>query len=463
LGKAPRYSCLQNRGFHSLCRNKNVTLPRSHWIQKRWHPVVSFNLADIGEGISQVDILAWSVKVGDTVEQFTPLCEVQSDKATVPITSRYAGKIVKIHTKEGEIALVGNALCDIDVPDESFTAQNDSHAPTATKAPEPVPPTKTVAHEDHSPVVNTITTSTGNHRVLATPAVRFHAKKNNIQISNVAGTGKDGRVTKADLLQYQQGGQKPQVTAATQSHQPVTPAKNKSSADQVITLRGVPRVMAQTMNESLTIPHLGLSDEIDMTNLFNLREQIKKPIQAKGVSLSFLPFIIKASSMAIEQYPLINSKINKQLTEVTLIGSHNIGVAVATPSGLIVPNIKNVQNLTVIQIAKELKRLIDLAQANKLPASDLADTTFSLSNIGAFGGTYAHPVLVAPQVVIGAIGKIQKLPRFDNNNQVVAQHIMNVSWSADHRVIDGATIAKFSLLWKDYLENPGTILLEDLM
>eukprot|EP01126_Amoeba_proteus_P054934 TRINITY_DN6782_c0_g2_i4.p1 TRINITY_DN6782_c0_g2~~TRINITY_DN6782_c0_g2_i4.p1 ORF type:complete len:191 (+),score=47.38 TRINITY_DN6782_c0_g2_i4:98-670(+) len=173
-----------------------------------------------------------------------------------------------------------------------------------------------------------------------------------------------------------------------------------------------------------------------------------------GISITFLSFFVKALSLAMQSYPILNSKIDMNTMEVTLIPYHNIAIAVATPQGLVVPNIKNVEGLSVLDVAREISQLVALANQNKLQLIHLSDSTISLSNIGSIGGTFASPLIVCPQVAIGALGKIQKLPRFDERGNVVPQHTLYVSWSADHRVIDGATIANFSNCWKDYLENP---------
>uniref|UniRef100_A0A6B2LGN3 2-oxoacid dehydrogenase acyltransferase catalytic domain-containing protein n=1 Tax=Arcella intermedia TaxID=1963864 RepID=A0A6B2LGN3_9EUKA len=219
--------------------------------------------------------------------------------------------------------------------------------------------------------------------------------------------------------------------------------------------------MVQTMNQSLSIPHLGYCDELHMDKLIHFRNSLKPTADARGLKkLSYMPFIIKAISLALKKYPVINSRINPDLTEISLLASHNIAIAVATPFGLAVPNIKNVQDLSIFEVAEQLGMVIEKANANKLAPADLAGSTFTLSNIGAIGGTYASPVLVPPQVCIGALGKVQKLPRFAPNGEVVPVQIMNISWSADHRVVDGAAIANFSNLFKHYIEEPMSMLLD---
>jgi len=173
-----------------------------------------------------------------------------------------------------------------------------------------------------------------------------------------------------------------------------------------------------------------------------------------------MPMFIKATSMALLHFPILNSSVDLDCENITFKGSHNIGVAMDTQQGLLVPNVKNVQNKSIFDIAVELNRLHQQGLTGKLTPDDLTGGTFTLSNIGSIGGTYAKPVIMPPEVAIGAIGRIQEVPKFDENDNVYKAHIVNISWSADHRVIEGATMARFSNLWKSYLENPASMLMD---
>jgi 2-oxoisovalerate dehydrogenase E2 component (dihydrolipoyl transacylase) len=195
-----------------------------------------------------------------------------------------------------------------------------------------------------------------------------------------------------------------------------------------------------------------------MDNLIEARAQLKASFERDGVKLSFMPFFIKAMSLALEQFPIINSQVNADCSEVTYFNDHNIGLAVDSKIGLVVPNIKGVQNLSLMEVAKKSNELVDLARQGRLTSGDLKGGTISISNIGVLGGTVATPVINAPESAIVALGKIQRLPRFDENDVVKAVNIMHVSWSGDHRIIDGATMVRFNNLWKSYLENPITML-----
>lgn len=416
-----------------------------------------FKLADIGEGIAEVELIQWFVKVGDRVEEFDKVCEVQSDKATVEIKAPKDGVIKKLYHEVGGMAKVGAPLVDLEVSGSSASASSpaSASAPAATQAQKPAT-TAQVASAAHLSMENQIVVDGKTLKVLATPAVRHLAYQHKITLSGVQGTGKDGRVTKADLLDVVSGKKKPQVASV-----PSAPsAASVAPVDRVEKLKGYNKAMVKKMTESLSIPHFGYCEEVLMDELIKLRKELKSMAEKRGVKLSYMPFFIKACSLGLKKYPVLNSSLSPDQTEVIYHGSHNIGIAVDTPTGLVVPNIKNVQNLTLFEVAEELNRLIELAKHNKLTPQDLSGGTFSLSNIGAIGGTYAKPVLVVPEVCIGAIGKIQTIPRFDAKGQVYPANIIQFSWSADHRVIDGASMANFFNLVKFYLEQPASMIMD---
>lgn len=241
------------------------------------------------------------------------------------------------------------------------------------------------------------------------------------------------------------------------------PAKREATIpvgkDHTEVIKGIRKAMVKTMTEAAHIPTFGYNDEIDMTRLVELRRDIKSVTESAGVRFSYMPIIVKAVSLALTEFPILNSIVDANCENITYKAAHNIGIAMDTPEGLVVPSVKNVQTLSIYDIAVELNRMQTLGAAGKLTNAELTGGTFSLSNIGVIGGTYARPVILPPEVAIGALGKLQRLPRFDDKGNVVSKEIMCVSWSADHRIIEGATMARFSNLWKSYLENPGLMLL----
>ncbi|XP_001606109.2 lipoamide acyltransferase component of branched-chain alpha-keto acid dehydrogenase complex, mitochondrial isoform X2 [Nasonia vitripennis] len=394
--------------------------------------LVAYKLADIGEGIREVTVKEWFVKPGDKVSQFDNICEVQSDKASVTITSRYDGVVKKLHYDIEQSCLVGDALVDIELETNHDPTENESEK-------------KSQAQDEEPKKLDVAERSIG--KVLTTPAVRKIARENKVDLVKVQATGRDGRVLKEDILAYLG-----QVGRAESNEEPPKPEVARPSEKKYA------KHMWKSMTQSLTIPHFVYSDEYDVSKLVKLRAELKEAFANESLSLSYMPFFLKAVSQALQRYPELNAWIDEKNEGVDIRKEHNISLAMDTPGGLVVPNIKNVQDLSILEIAKELNRLQALGKKASIPLADLTAGTFSLSNIGIVGGTYTKPVILSPQVVIGALGKIQRLPRFDEQDNVVAVNILSVSWAADHRVVDGVTMAKFSQLWKHYVENPSHLL-----
>lgn len=418
--------------------------------------IVQFNLSDIGEGIKEVTIKEWFVKPGDQVAQFDNVCEVQSDKASVTITSKYDGVITKLYYDVDDIAQTGDPLVDVEI------AGSEAAPEEVATTPEP--------EEVDTPNLR-------NVKVLATPAVRRIAMEYGVSLADITGSGKGGRVLKEDILTHVSSKTPVPAPAHTAPvFTPATPLVAAPTKQAVLpVVRPAPvflgkdktepssfmvKAMTKSMNEALKIPHFGYNDEIDMSQLVELRKDLKAACLERGIKLSYMPFMVKACSMALLHFPILNSSLNTQVETITYKASHNIGLAMDTPMGLMVPNIKSVQQLSVFDIAVELSRLHSLGLAGKLSTQDLSGGSFSLSNIGSIGGTYAKPVILPPEVAIGALGKIYTVPKYSPSGQILPRQVMNVSWSADHRCIDGATMARFSNMWKDYLESPASMLLD---
>lgn len=238
-------------------------------------------------------------------------------------------------------------------------------------------------------------------------------------------------------------------------------------AGQTVKLNAIQKVMFKTMTKSLSIPQLGYKDEIELNATSEYREALNKYISSQPdrfpfKKISYLPILIKSLSLSLSYYPLLNAYIeesgNGGSARLVYREAHNIGVAMDTPQGLIVPNIKNVEKKTIFQVASEIHRLTQLAKKGAIPLNDLKGGTISLSNIGSIGGTYANPIIVSNELAIVALGSARRLPRFNEASQkFVAKQILPVSWSADHRVIDGATIAQFGNTWKSFIENPALL------
>lgn len=439
----------QNKIIGTL--NRNLSVSTSHW--KR----VAFNLSDIGEGIREVVVKEWFVKEGDVVEQFDNLCEVQSDKASVTITSRYDGKILKLYHDIDEIALVGRPLIEFDVTDDA-SADVDEVSIAA----------EVVKDQVQSDDIEIRASTGSSNKILTTPAVRRIANENNVNLAEVKASGPNGRILKSDVLEYlniipptnDTNRSKPLVDKPCVQSTVAQPV-HATAEHRVEKLKDVRRVMFKTMTAALKIPHFTYSDEVNVTDLVKLRDTLKGDAESLGVKITFMPFFIKAASLALTKYPILNSSVDEENESIIYKSSHNISIAMATQSGLVVPNVKNCEQKTILQIARDLNDLLERGRAGKLRPDDFQNGTFSLSNIGVVGGTYTKPVIAPPQVAIGAIGTTHIVPRFiEDTDKVQRTHLIYVSWSADHRVIDGVTMAGFSNEWKRYVENPNRFVLQ---
>ncbi|TVU87223.1 2-oxo acid dehydrogenase subunit E2 [Vreelandella titanicae] len=418
-----------------------------------------FLLPDIGEGIVECEVVEWRVAEGDQIEEDQPIVEVMTDKALVEITAPEAGVVTKLYVAQGQIAKVHAPLFAYQVEGENQTSDptsnNKSEAETETA--------QSAASEKPSERPAEFSTATATpaagrlyNKVPASPAVRRLVREHALQLTEIAGSGKDGRVLKEDVLTHlDQASQ-----TATPSSQAAVKTQAESSAPRVEPLRGVRAVMAKRMVEAAsTIPHFHYGEEIDVTALLALRERLKPLAEAQGERLTLMPLFMKAMALAVAEEPIVNAQLNAAGDELHYYSQCNIGMAVDSKAGLMVPNVKNVERLTLLEIAREVGRLTTAAREGRVDQADLKGGTISISNIGALGGTYAAPIINAPEAAIVAIGKTQWLPRFDEQGAVQRRAIMTITWAGDHRFIDGGTIARFCNTWKGFLEAPDSMLL----
>lgn len=371
-----------------------------------------FILPDIGEGIVECELLAWLVAEGDTIVEDQPVAEVMTDKATVQIPAMYSGVITKLHYQTGDIAKVHQPLFAIDVSERQ-------------------------------------------HKSLASPAVRRLAKESGIDINLIKGSGTKGRVMKGDVtsnaLDY--------VTRNPLELLKMEGQQTTRTPVETTKMRGLHAAMAKHMAHAwASIPHFTVSDECTMDNLLAIKQTLSAQFAQADIKLTLLPFMVKALSLAMREFPIINASVSQDGEAIEYHSSHHIGIAIDTPTGLIVPNIKDVQALSIYQIAQRIQELVKAAQHNQLSAEDLRGGTVTISNIGPIGGITATPIINHPQVAIVALGKIQRLPRFNEHDEVVGVNIMNINWSGDHRVIDGATMVRFNNAWMQYLIQPVAML-----
>ncbi|KIX95429.1 uncharacterized protein Z520_08946 [Fonsecaea multimorphosa CBS 102226] len=462
----------------------------------RLDKIETHTLSDIGEGVKEVQIIQWFVEEGAPIEEWSPLCEVQSDKASVEITSKYSGVIKKIYYPQDAVVQVGDAMLDIEVEGDEdegeVPEQLDTEAPSQAQDNDPG---KVAAEEQVAEAGTAITppppkeqdasTTTaatpppaaapkeqpGKYASLATPAVRGLLKQHGIAIEDITGTGKDGRVLKEDVYRHLEqssssSSSAQQAPTATPLTKPGLDAKQTETAQRLTPIQSA---MFKTMTGSLSIPHFLYADTIDITNLATMRTRLnatrRDPADTTVPKLSYLPFIVKAVSLAMNQYPLLNARLDlttdPKKPQLKMRSVHNIGIAMDTPGGLIVPVIKAVNARSITSIAREIQRLSQLGQAGKLGNDDLNGGTVTVSNIGNIGGEVVAPVIVEGQLAIMGVGKVKTVPVFGEDGVTVRPaQMVTLSWSADHRVVDGATMARMAKVVQKYLEEPGSMVVD---
>ncbi|KAI1423986.1 2-oxoacid dehydrogenase acyltransferase [Xylaria sp. FL1777] len=467
-----------------------VATARHFHSTRRMQVIKPVLLADIGEGIVECEIIQWFVEPEARVEEFSPLCEVQSDKASVEITSRFAGVVKKLYYDAGEMAKVGKPFVDIDILGDAkkedldaLTAPISSTDGTSeplnkeslSQAPEgqiAQTPRSTPQSEEKESESRSLPQAKNLYKSLATPAVRHLCKELNVEITDVDGTGKGGRVLKEDIYKFVEARDSGKQAAQSTRTIPEAPSAafitTEKQTETTVALTNTQQQMFKTMTRSLSIPHFLYADEIDFSQLYELRQRLNKVLSQSAKEgeiskLSYLPFIIKAVSLALYKYPILNARVDldAQTSKPALVhrSQHNIGVAMDTPMGLLVPVIKNVATKNVLSIASELVALQSRAAAGKLSVQDLSGGTITVSNIGNIGGTYLSPVIVEKEVAILGIGRMRTVPAFDKEDRVIKKQVCNFSWSADHRVVDGATMARAAEVVRLIVEEPDSMIL----
>lgn len=382
-----------------------------------------FVLPDLGEGITEGEIRRWLVKEGDAVNEHQAILEVETDKAVVEVPSPKKGYVQKIRKLEGEIAKVGDVLLTI---------------------AESLEETKEKKEEKKSfGVVGSLPEA---EDILATPAVRNLAKRLGVDLEKIKGTGLMGRIKEEDVVKASGGGK--DIT------------KDQYGSVERVLIKGLRRSIAKNLLASMrTAAFVTGMDDADVSSLWRLREKEKKTALSKGVRLTFLPFLMKAVQHALKAHPMLNASVDEAGEEIVIKKYYNIGVAVDTTEGLMVPVVKDVDKKTILELAKELQELSEKAKERKIKLDELKGSTFTISNFGSFGGTYATPIINYPDVAILGTGKISDRP-WVKDGQIVIRKIISLSLTFDHRVIDGAEAAQFLNKIIGYLEDPDSIFIE---
>jgi len=413
-----------------------------------------FRFPDIGEGLTEGEIIRWLVKEGDEIKEGQPLVEVETDKALAEIPSPRTGVILKILAKEKEVVKVGQVIIIFGEKGETLAAlpprpKSVGVVGELEEAPEEIPAVAAKA-EPVKPVLV-------SEHTMATPAVRALAKELGVDINKVRGAGPEGRVLERDVRQVAEGKEKPVEEVKK-------PAKVKKydlyGYVERIPLRGVRRSIAKAMVRSkFTAPHVTTMDEADVTELWKIREKEKKTAEKKGIKLTILPFIIKAAIAGLMEHPYLNSTLDDENEEIILKKYFNIGFATDTPEGLMVPVVKNAKEKSILQLAEELTQLAEKARNRTIDLADLKGGTFTITNYGALGGIYGTPIINHPEVAILGVGKIKDMPVV-RDGKIEIRKILHLALSFDHRVVDGGEAARFLNTIIARLEDPDLILLE---
>ena len=462
-----------------------------------------FKFPDVGEGITEGEIVRWRVKEGDRVKEHDVIAEIETDKAIVQIPSPKSGKIAKLHHREGDTIHVGETLATIAEENEQLISSTEksiempkqqkgvavvgqleeaADIEPAVKQPTAKPSlgrsetsSRSSEKRSFSEIPNSFGFRESQKALLSAdvnaakqvtgkaaevlPAVRRLARDLNVDISTVKGTGKDGRITEEDV---RQSSPSPETHEEVQEQSVVRIERKYDMYGYVerVPLKGIRKATAKNMVKSIfTAPHVTHMDEADVTELSAIREKEKPKAEKNGIKLTFLPFVVKASVAALKAHPYMNASMDDEHGEIILKSYYNIGIAIATPDGLIVPVIKEASEKTILDIAKEIQKFSEAAKDRKIDLADMKGGTFTITNVGSVGGLHATPIINWPEAAIIATGRI-----YDKavviGKKIVARKMMPLSVSFDHRIVDGAEAAGFTNTLKEHLEDPELLLIE---
>jgi pyruvate dehydrogenase E2 component (dihydrolipoamide acetyltransferase) len=428
-----------------------------------------FYMPDIGEGVVEGEIVAWRVKEGDRVKLDQPIVEVMTDKATVELPSPRAGVIAKINYRDGEICPVGKVLVVIDeegAPARGATGNGHPAAAPAPPAAAPTPPAAPTAPLG-KPAIEVVDASAYRTRVLATPATRRLARQLGVALSSVPATGRHGRVTSEDVKRFQvsPGGAAAAATAPPAAPQatyaPIAiPRASAGYEEERVPLRGMRKRISESMARAVhTAAHFTYVEEIDMTELVAVRERAKERAAARGVKLTYLPFIVKAVVSGLRRWPQLNASLDESTQEIVRKKYYHVGIAAQGPQGLVVTVVRDADRRSIFELAREIDRLAEAVRNNTATRDDLTGSTFTISSLGKLGGVLATPIINFPEVAIVGVHKIEERPAV-RAGQIVARHLMNLSISVDHRLADGWDGAMFLQDVKALLEDPTTMFME---
>ncbi len=384
--------------------------------------VYEFRLPDLGEGITEGEIVKWRVKEGDEVEEHQVVVEIETDKAIVEVPSPKKGRVVRLERAEGEIVDVGDSLLTLEVGGEE------------------------AGKEERPGSVSVVGRLPEAEEVLATPKVRNLAKRLGVNLAEVKATGPGGRVTEEDVR-----------AAAGEGRQETS---DRYGPVERVQIKGVRKSIAKNLLAAQrTAASVTGMDEADITELWELKKREEETARKRGIRLTLLPFFIKAAQHALREHPFLNASVDEDTGEIIVKKYYNIGVAVDTPDGLMVPVVKGVDGKSILDIAAEVQELGRKARERRITLDELKGSTFTISNFGTFGGTYATPIINHPDVAILGTGRVRERP-WIKDGEIAVRKILPLSFTFDHRVVDGAQAAAFLNNVIGYLEDPGLLFIE---
>lgn len=434
-----------------------------------------FNFPDIGEGLEEGTILKWYVIKGQAIKSGQALVNMETDKIVTDIPSPKTGTIVEVYGSVGETIKVGSPLVEIEI--EGVSGE-DAVAEVVQKETVKVVPKE----EGGAGVVGTMELAGNNAylpaseegstkqrkaeekpatKVISTPLARAMAKDLDVDINKIIGTGPSGRVTKEDIENFKPSKRSSDGYQRTESPRSESFAPTLSpDAMTYEPLTQIRKAIAKNMlNSKQSTAHMTLFEEVEITELMNIRDKFKQKLSEKNIKLTYLPFIVKATVNALKKHRQLNSQIDIENDRMIFKNRYNIGIAVDTPEGLVVPVIKDADQLSIMQIALKITEYSEKARDRKLSLDDMKDGTFTLTNYGSIGGIFATPVINYPQAGILGIGRIVKRPVV-KNDQIVVGNILSLSLSVDHRSVDGGEASRFINSIMEYLSDPVLMILE---
>lgn len=412
---------------------------------------MDFHLPELGEGVYEAELVAWLVKEGDAVTRGQNLLEVLTDKATMEVPSPFAGTVAALQAQPGQQVKVGDVILRY-----TPAGQAEEEAPAAPAPAKVEPAAVTAAATANGPPAPA---GRSDLPIRAAPSVRYLARKLGIDLAHVPGSGPGGRVLLDDLSQRlrtpaEDGGTK---------RRPEEPRPDYGTPGTRVKLHGVRRRIAEHMVlAKRTIPHYSYVDECDVTELVRLRDGLREAYARAGVKLTYLPFVVKAVAAALQEVPLVNATLDEQAGEIVLHDRYDVGIAVATPNGLLVPVVREADRKDLVQIARDIERLSQEARAGKARLEDLRGGTFTVTSIGNVGGLISTPVINHPEVAILGVGKMVKRPVYDAALNLRPADLVYLSFSFDHRVLDGAVGAVFGNAVVRQLQHPLPLALPPL-